>query len=534
MLLWNSTIYGAYLLRKGCAMSVLKNCFRSCEIVFFSLVVLIFLPFFTITNALADPIHLIHEFAGGGNDGAKAQLTSLIYESDTLYGMTAYGGDADKGIVFKINPDSTSFTLLHEFAGGSDGARPYGSVICQSGVLYGMATYEGANNKGTVFKIGTDGTGYSILRQFAGGPDDGREPVNSVIYASGKLYGMTSGGGDFDSYGTIFKMNPDGTGFSLIHDFYGGANDGRYPFDSVIYVSGTLYGVTVWGGDSDLGTVFKIGTDGTGFTLLHEFAGGANDGRNPYSRILYDSGQLYGLTNGGGDSNKGTIFKIGTDGTGFTLLHEFAGGVNDGGVPYSGLICADDRLYGMTSAGGDTNNGTVFRIDKDGTDYTILYEFAGGANDGRLPYGSLVYALGKLYGITNSGGDSDQGTLFWLYANFADVVAALSDLEIAGYTDTELELLCQLYIEGKFSLGPADPVIIDGITWQYYDTLPGDTGYDMGTGYIYEGKKYIKLGSGLGELSGSGVPELPAGASTLLSLMTGMWLLRGRKPGKKV
>jgi uncharacterized repeat protein (TIGR03803 family) len=65
----------------------------------------------------------------------------------------------------------------------------------------------------------------------------------------------------------------------ILHSFTGGASDGANPYGSLVLLGSSLYGMTPNGGAPDLGTVFKIHTDGTGFALLHVFTGGAGDGR---------------------------------------------------------------------------------------------------------------------------------------------------------------------------------------------------------------------------------------------------------------
>ena len=66
---------------------------------------------------------------------------------------------------------------------------------------------------------------------------------------------------------------------------------------------------------------------------IHEFAGGTDDGREPYGSLTLSGSTLYGMTYGGGDSGVGTVFSMGTNGSGFTLLHEFASGADDGQPP---------------------------------------------------------------------------------------------------------------------------------------------------------------------------------------------------------
>ncbi len=227
--------------------------------------------------------------------------------------------------------------------------------------------------------------GYQLLHEFAGGAGDGANPHFTQLVEDGDtLYGMTQYGGDTDR-GTIFKMNSDGSGFTLLHEFEGDTYDGQYPLGSLTLDGSTLYGMTQYGGDSDRGTIFKVDTNGGKFTLLHEFAGGENDGSEPRNSLTLDGSTLYGMTRNGGDSNNGTIFKIGTDGSGYSLLHEFAGGASDGSQPWGNLTLDGASLYGMTRWGGDADLGTIFKIDTDGTDFALLREFVGGPDDGGHP-----------------------------------------------------------------------------------------------------------------------------------------------------
>jgi len=357
---------------------------------------------------------LLHEFAGGADDGSGA-WDRLELSSGVLYGMTSHGGDSGKGVVYSINTDGSDFTLLHEFAGGgNDGEGPRGSLIKDDGVLYGMTLNGGDGsvlNTGTIFKINIDGTGFVLLHEFAGGANDGQYPYGSLVLDSGVLYGMTNQGGD-SGKGVVFSIETDGSNFTLLHEFAGGGSDGDSPTGSLLLDAGVLYGMTIDGGDDDAGVVFSIETDGSNFTLLHEFTGQPDGGESPQRDLVLNSGTLYSMTYLGGSSDKGIIFSIDTDGSDFSVLHNFNGGTNDGDTPYGSLIYDTGNLYGMTSAGGTTDNGIVFAIEPDGTNFTIIHNFAGGASDGSGPFNSLVSDADSLYGLTLSGGDSNLGTIF--------------------------------------------------------------------------------------------------------------------------
>jgi uncharacterized repeat protein (TIGR03803 family) len=255
------------------------------------------------------------------------------------------------------------FNLLHSFAGGaSDGSSPwYGAPTVSGSTLYGMTRNGGGGNFGTVFKMNTDGTGFTLLHSFTDGVSDGGVPNGSLTLSGSTLYGMTRFGGASD-LGTAFKMNTDGTGFALLHSFDGGANDGQLPRGDLTLSGSTLYGMTEAGGSSGGGTAFKVNTDGTGFALLHTFTGSGGDGKYPNGSLTLDGSTLYGMTDGGGVTNFGTAFQMNTDGTGFTLLHSFTGGGSDGSFPKGSLTLSGSTLYGMTPQGGGSGRGTVFSI----------------------------------------------------------------------------------------------------------------------------------------------------------------------------
>jgi uncharacterized repeat protein (TIGR03803 family) len=348
----------------------------------------------------------------GASDGSQP-FGSLTLDGSMLYGMTLYGGSANLGTVFKMNKNGTGFVSLRQFAGtgSGDGSYPHGTLTVSGPTIYGMTENGGSADYGTVFKINTDGTGFTLLRQFAGGVNDGGYPYGSLTVSGSTIYGMTRFGGDTD-LGTIFKMNDDGTGFTLLREFVGGGADGSWPYGSLLLSGSTLYGMTRFGGDNESGTIFKMNDDGTGFSLLHEFAGGVNNGSQPYGSLLLSGSTLYGMTSAGGDTDLGTVFRINTDGSGFSLLHEFASGGADGSQPFGSLTLSGSTLYGMTLAGGDYDLGTMFGINTDGSGFSLLHEFAGGVNDGSNPNDSLILDNQTFYGMTRSGGDADFGVIF--------------------------------------------------------------------------------------------------------------------------
>ena len=230
------------------------------------------------------------------------------------------------------------------------------------------------------------------------------------------LYGTASQGGN-NSNGTVFKLDPAGVSFAVVHHFDGNVGDGRFPYSELLLGDdGLLYGTTYGGGSQFQGTVFKLNTDGTSYTLLHQFAEVAGDGTGPLTGLAQDlDGILYGTTSRGGSNDRGTIFKLSTNGTDYVVLHSFGDYAGDGDAPAGVVPGSDGMLYGTTTDGSSGGFGTVFRLNKDGTGYEPLCRFNG--SNGKTPVGGLVQGGdAAFYGTTTYGGDMGFGTVFRLLA----------------------------------------------------------------------------------------------------------------------
>jgi uncharacterized repeat protein (TIGR03803 family) len=359
-----------------------------------------------VTTANAQTFSLLKGFDATG-DIPQAPL--FQGPNNTLYGTTTSGGTNGAGVVFKIQPDGSDYTVLWNFSGGSDGGNPYAGLVLSGNTLYGTAYYGGSSGLGTVFAINTDGSGFTNLYSFTGGLDCGN-PYAGLILAGSTLYGTTTGeSSSIAYYGSVFKISTNGSGFTVLKTFKGG--DGANPYGGLVLSGNGLYGTTA-SGTPGYGTVFKVSIIGTGFATLYSFTGGS-DGGSPYGRLLLSGSILYGTTYSGGSYSEGTVFEISTSGGGFTTLHNFTGG-NDGGNPYGGLLQSGNInfLYGTTTYGGSNYSGTVFEMTTAGG-FKNLYNFTGG-NDGAYPQAGLILSANTLYGTAASGGNSGGGTLFGL------------------------------------------------------------------------------------------------------------------------
>jgi uncharacterized repeat protein (TIGR03803 family) len=366
----------------------------------------------------------------GGTDGALP-FAGLVQDAQgNLYGTTINGGSEGVGTVFMVDTAGKE-TVLHSFTGtGGDGAGPRGGLVRDTqGNLYGT-TYQGGDlacsaptGCGTVFKLDTTGK-ETVLHSFTNDPDGAYPEAGLVQDMQGNLYGTTLQGGS-EGAGTVFKLDTTGKE-TVLYSFGSAGGDGTFLQAGLLLDSqGTLYGTTYTGGTHGDGTVFKVDKTGKE-TVLYSFTGMGGDGETPYyAGVVRDApGNLYGTTVYGGASVFGTVFKV--DSTGKeTVLYSFTGGTKDGAYPEAGLVLdTQGNLYGTTISGGAAGNGTVFKLDTSGKE-TVLYSFTGTKGDGAAPQAGLVLDMqDNLYGTTTSGGASGEGTVFKLASAALQFLAA--------------------------------------------------------------------------------------------------------------
>ena len=357
---------------------------------------------------------LIHSFTGATNDGASPEGTPLLIGSN-LYGVTFNGGSSSLGTIYQVSTNGSGFSLLFSFLGGANGANPFCSLVNTGAAFYGMTFNGGVNDGGVVFKFDTNSVPtYSVLHTFLGGNNDGLFPFGSLTLAGSTLFGMTANGGT-NNDGVVFKVTTNGTSFSVLHSFASGINDGSFPNEGVIVQGSILFGTAFNGGSNNVGIVFSLDTAGSSnvFKILHHFSGGTNDGANPTGPLASDGSNLYGLTTAGGTVNSGVVFKVSTTGTGYTILHHFGSITNDASFTEFGpVVVTNSLIYGAAESGGVSNRGALFLLGTDGTGYSILHDFTTNQNDGAFPVFGPVFGGSLLYGTTVDGGSSNLGTVY--------------------------------------------------------------------------------------------------------------------------
>ena len=383
---------------------------------------------------------LLKHFGDGAADGRQPTHALLQGKDGRLYGVTSLGGTFDKGTAFVLNKDGTGFSRLRNFgATAADGSQPSSPLVQNlDGTLYGATTEGGtgglgaADGNGTVYRLKPDGTGYAVVYRFRGDGEEGRFPAGAIWLSSqGFLFGSTVEGG-FYGTGTVYRIRTSGVEYKLLWSPTSGPHiDGSFEFETFsegifpaggILGDGTgwLYSSTLNGvqGDGD-GAVFRIREDGTKFQTIRRFGSTLADGLQSKSAVIKGpGGALFGTTLVGGNEGAGILYRIGSPTAASpqlsTVLQFSPTGVKpDGEQPaFPPTVLPDGTLLGVTPAGGETGNGTIYRQSADGRDYAVVRHFQVGV-DGRAPSGPLVDGRdGYFYGVCEAGGANAGGTVF--------------------------------------------------------------------------------------------------------------------------
>jgi len=384
--------------------------------------------------------------------GSQPDTTPALGPDGAIYGMTGDGGQYGNGVIYRFDPDSHQYTVLHTFSAtdangdNADGASPgNGLTRGPDDVFYGMAYDGGQNGTGTVFEITASGT-FTVLHTFSaldanGHNADGGAPLRTIVVGrDGNLYGTTRLGGEnscgiapfVKGCGVAWVMDRWGNNFKVLHQFVQGEGHAASLLQAQ---DGFLYGCGVWPGTSTpsgaplpSGILFRMATSGSPFQVLYTFsqtdANGENtDGADCYEPLVEaEPGVFYGAAGYGGSNGNGVVFRYSLRAPGMVdVVHDFsattAGANWDGAGPDGPLALGPDRtLYSNADYGGMNGNGVIYSIRPDGF-FEVLHTFSAtnpttGANwDGVNPDDGVVLDGNKLIGIAIYGGNGSPAGL---------------------------------------------------------------------------------------------------------------------------
>ena len=241
---------------------------------------------------------------------------------------------------------------------------------------------------------------YTVLYNLGSNSGDPQGPTGPFVQGrDGSLHGGGISSADH-STDQIFRISPAGT---LAVESTFGVNDfGTCGNGLTLGRDGNFYGVCQFGNGDFLGYVYRMTPAGV-VTVLHHFTGVSPEGTQPNTPpIQGNDGNFYGMTSAGGASTYGTVYKMTPTGT-VTTLHGFTRGA-DGATPTTPLVLGNDgNFYGGTVT-------SIFKITPTGK-LTVVHDPNGGT-DGSEPVTLVLGADGSFYGTTLTAGANNVGTFF--------------------------------------------------------------------------------------------------------------------------
>lgn len=407
-------------------------------------------------------------------------LGSFVEASNgKLYATTAYGGTTYNGTIIEYVPGATMVTVKHNFD-ASIGGSPFASMVeAANGKLYGFTAFGSPSGNGSLFEF-DPANGFTNKIQLQ--KSVGSLPISSfTVFSNGKLYATSSSGGMYNS-GTLMEYDVNTNTLTNKKDFIFSL-EGAYPAGNVVLNNGKLYGATN-GGSFNLGTLFQYDLSGAIYNKIIDFVG--SNGATVGNLIKHPDGKIYILTKGGNAG--GTILRYDPATGNSSTLYTFDNS-NDGQSPQNMMLASNNKLYGVTIAGGQTSNGVIFEFDPSTNTYTKKVDVNSSATgagpsrltegpDGKLyctmayggtafvgvifsfdlatgtdthvssfdlttgsaPRGNIAFSGGKLYGLAQSGGANNKGTIY--------------EMDLATGTITKkLDLNSYVYDQG-FVTGP--------------------------------------------------------------------------------
>jgi len=319
---------------------------------------------------------------------------------------STHGGVFKSTQLVKIDAATSIESTLHSFGNVPEGYNPDGIIRAPNGVLYGISRNGGGEGGGHIFKMNDDGSAFSVVKDFTG--NNGQSPVGQLLYASdGRLYGVCKKSGISGSSDSmlIYGIDVNGNNY-LILNIFDTKTDGQLIPELSESSTGAIAGLIA---SSDRfpppPKIFRLNKNGTGFTILKTLSLTGADGHTPKHGLVCYNGYFYGVNTNGGNGNlsSGLIFRIKEDGSNFIVIKDFNNSVPNGSKPVGGLtLGSDNKLYGVTQYDGSNRLGTVFALNPSDLTFQVIYNFV--FSDGFGSMGKFTEASdGKLY-LPRQGG----------------------------------------------------------------------------------------------------------------------------------
>lgn len=333
---------------------------------------------------------------------------------DSDYGLTicngqlyaVLGGLKDPAVfTYDILKPQARFDKLHGSVNhqGTIYNVQHGLVNCGDRVI-GITQSGGKNDLGTIYTVNP--VNGKVMVEYDFNNDDEIVSPGSLPFYNGDslLFGLALGAesGDVKIYQYNLALKKITRIFHEINPIVGRESSRtRYVFgpDRNIYVSDRV------SGEKDLGSVYRLSKNFEKKEMLCSFDSTAS---GPSGCPVFIKGRIYGAAGEGGIKDNGAVYIMKNDGSDFKVLAKFDR--KNGHMPNNIIQASNGKLYGTCFSGGKFTDGTLFSLNTDGSDFKILHHYS--EEKGKIPDGDIIEIDGGIYGITRSGGKNNAGVLY--------------------------------------------------------------------------------------------------------------------------
>ena len=361
----------------------------------------------TTTNQLESVVYQFGSYVG---DGYIATVNEdMVKGSDgNLYGVTGSGGLNNHGTVFRFDPATNTETVICNF--GSNVADTtqgeYPSVLIQGsdGKLYGIAVEGGTNNNGVLFSVDPTTSTETVLYSFGKNEVLTARPGSFLQGNNGVLYFVESNAGATAIASFNLATNTEAVPYT------GAAYSANTPISFLLQgTDGNLYAINYSSGAYNAGALLRFNLSTNTLTTLYSFGAQVTDPINPYLLIQGSDGNLYGIAMVPGSLNGlandvGYLFEFNLSTQAFsTYCQNFVINGPPSGT-FSLIQGGNGLFYSASYLGGADGNGAVESCDVSTNTMSTLYSFGTETNDVSMnPVLMLQGADGNLYGLAGGG-----------------------------------------------------------------------------------------------------------------------------------
>lgn len=401
---------------------------------------------------------------GVPNEGTKP--VELVLSGGEFYGINSFGGVNGLGTIFKMDLNGNNYEDIYQFDGTNGNPQKNASfdqgrqiIVNTSGDLIIAISGGAVSNNGILFKLNTS-LDQTIIKDYS---VDSSYPAN-IFATNNKLVGLNTEFGELGS-GGVFSFEVTGDNYTELsnneeNDYAQVVSDDQgnlFGFDydnriikynaslnqrTVLYhadvvTEGSIYSILLVGdqiyGNTDL-VFFKIGQDGSNFTVLAEFD--PVDNFNPPNTLAHHDGYLYGVTQFDGSFGKGTIYRIKTDGSEFEVLLD----LDEYSISSQGqfIIASNSKIYGLVYSNDNYPKGALYCVNLNGSQFNIVLDMNLHLDIGEGIASFSEWVDGWIVGKTLSGAAYDLGALFRIKLDGTELTK-IADNDEGGYFFTVAE-----------------------------------------------------------------------------------------------